>query len=221
MQPQSTACQLTIASVLALASTLTGAAGGHFDVDDATVLAPQRCQVEFWVLRGEAARLGHLGPACRVGTVELGLTLERLSEDTQLDTIVGGQAKWVAPLAPQIDIGLVAAASRDTTRGINLWTAYVPLTWSVGETVVLHANLGLDWLGQRGQSTRLGIAGEWTMDARVSLLAERFRLFDALATRGGMRVALGENANVDFSGARLSGSGRWIWGLGLAVEFGR
>jgi hypothetical protein len=27
--------------------------GGHFDVDDAAVLAPGRCQIELWAVRGD------------------------------------------------------------------------------------------------------------------------------------------------------------------------
>src|SRR5262249_11293269 len=71
------------------------AMGGHFDVDDATVLAPGRCQVELWALHGENARLGHVGPACRVGPVELGLVAERVSDDERHANIVGAQVKWV------------------------------------------------------------------------------------------------------------------------------
>jgi len=162
-----------------------------------------------------------VGPSRRVGPLELGLALERLSDATQRDAIVGTQAKWVASLSPQLDVGIAAAASRDGTRGVNLWTAYVPLTWSIGEALQLHANVGADWLGERGRSRRLGVAGEWALDARFSLLAERFSLFDAIATRAGLRIALGEDASVDLSGARVSGSGNRIWTLGLTFEFGR
>ncbi|HSB25271.1 MAG TPA: hypothetical protein VLE94_19395 [Burkholderiaceae bacterium] len=210
-----------LALVAAAASGGALAMGGHFDVDDAAVLAPQRCQVELWALRGESARLAHLGPACRAGPVEVGLAFERLSEDAQRDAIVGAQVKWVTALAPQLDVGLVGSASRDTTRGVDLWTAYVPVTWSVGEAVQLHANVGVDRLGDRGRSERLGIAGEWAVDSRVTLLVERFRLFDATATRAGVRLALREAASLDLSAARVSGSGNRIWGLGWSFEFGR
>jgi hypothetical protein len=214
-------CAAAALWLAAAACSRAVAMGGHFEVDDATVLGPQRCQLELWALHGDMAHLAHLGPACRVGAVELGLAIERLSEDAQRDAVVGAQVKWVTALAPQLDVGLVGSASRDTTRGVDLWTAFVPLTWSVGETVQLHANVGFDRLGDRGRSERLGIAGEWVVNPRVTLLAERFRLFDATATRAGLRLAFGEDASLDVSAARVSGSGNLIWGLGWSIEFGR
>lgn len=208
---------------LALAGAVSGAAaaGGHFEVDDAALLAPQRCQVEAWALRGEVLRLAHVGPACRVGPVEVGMALERLSEDSQHDAIVGAQVKWATALAPQLDVGLVASASRDTTRGVNLWTAYAPLTWSVSDALQLHANLGGDSLGDRGPTKRLGVGVDWALDQRFTVLAERVWALDVAATRVGLRVAVGESASIDASGARLSGSGNRIWGLGLTFEFDR
>src|SRR5262245_38936155 len=195
--------------------------GGHFDVDDASVLAPGRCQVELWALRGEEARLGHIGPACRVGPVEVGLTLERLSNAGEHATLAGAQVKWVTSLSSQVDIGVAAATLHDTTRGGDLFTAYVPLTWSVSDAVQLHANLGADRNRDGRTTSRLGVAGEWALDQRVTLLGERFRLLDVIATRVGLRFALGEQASIDVSGARISGSGNRVWGLGLTFEFGR
>jgi hypothetical protein len=98
---------------------------------------------------------------------------------------------------PDVTVGVVAAASRDTTIGVNLLTAYVPVT------------------------ARLGIAGEWAFDERFTLLAERLDAFDAILTRIGVRIDLGEQASVDLSGGRISGSGNRLWGLGLTIEFGR
>jgi hypothetical protein len=210
-----------VAVALALAASNAAAMGGHFDVDDATVLDPGRCQVELWALHGEDARLGHVGPACRVGPVEVGLTLERLSNGAEYASLLGAQVKWVGALAPQLDIGAVAAAAHDATRGGDLFTVYVPLTWSVSEAVQLHANAGADRNREGRTTSRLGVAGEWALDQRFTLLAERFRLFDAIATRAGLRIALGDPASIDFSGARISGSGHRVWGLGLTFEFGR
>lgn len=210
-----------IALALALFAANAAAMGGHFDVDDAAVLAPGRCQVELWALRGEAARLAHLGPACRAGPVEVGLTLDRLSDGGEHATLAGAQIKWVTTLAPQVDVGAVAALTHDTTRGGDLFTVYAPLTWSVGEAVHLHANAGVDRNREGRTTSRLGVAGEWALDPRVTLLGERFRLFGAIATRAGVRIALGEQTSIDLSGARISGSGNRVWGLGLTFEFGR
>jgi len=120
-----------------------------------------------------------------------------------------------------VDVGVVASASRDTTRGVNLLTAYLPITWSLGSAVQVHGNLGVDRLGDRGNTKRVGLAGEWSPDDRFTLLAERFHAFDLILTRVGLRIALGEQASIDLSGARISGSGNRLWGLGLTFEFGR
>ena len=219
------ACARLRDATVALGCVLTAhgatAMGGHFDVDDASVLAPGRCQVELWALHGEAARLGHVGPACRVGPVELGLSLERLSDDEGRAILVGAQVKWVTTLWPQVDAGIAVSALRDTTRGRELYTVYVPVTWSLSSAVQLHANVGGDRNSEGRYTSRLGVAGEWAIDERFTLLGERFRLLDAIATRAGVRIALGEQASIDLSGARISGSGNRVWGLGLTVEFGR
>lgn len=194
--------------------------GGQFEVDDATLLAPQRCQVESWALRGEALRLAHVGSGCRLGPVEVALAAERLADDAQRDAIVGAQVKWATALAPQFDIGLLASGTRDTTRGVNLWTAYAPLTWTASDEVQVHANLGGDRLGDRW-TRRLGVAAEWALASHFTLLAERLWAFDAAATRLGARLVLSAAASIDFSGASVSGSGNRIWGLGLTFEFGR
>ena len=209
-----------VALALVLMASRACPMGGHFDVDDAAVLAPGRCQIELWSVRGESLRVLHAGPACRVGPVELGLTVDRLSNDEQHDHIVGAQLKAVAGWLPQVDVGLVVSALRDTTRGVNLATAYVPLTWSPSASVQLHSNLGVDRTGDGRHTRRFGVAGEWAPDERVTLLVERLYALGAVVSRVGLRVALGEQTHVDFSAARLSGSGNRLWGLGWTWEFG-
>ena len=204
-----------------LMGSAAGAMGGHFDVDDAAVLAPGRCQIELWTVRGEAVRSVHAGPACRAGPVEVGLVLERLSSDEERDNVLGAQLKVATGWLPQLDVGLAVAALRDTTRGVSLLTAYVPMTWSIGDTVQLHANVGADRFSNRGATRRLGVAGEWALDPRIALLAERFQAFELIVTRVGLRFAIGEHASIDVSGARISGSGNRLWGLGWSWEFGR
>jgi hypothetical protein len=210
-----------VACVLALTGSAASAMGGHFDVDDAAVLAPERCQIELWTVgRGESARLWHVGPACRVGPVELGLVAESVSIDERHARIVGAQAKVAGNWLPHLDGGLVVAAARDTTRRLDLITVYVPVTWSVSRSVNLHAIVGGDHTSDGRQTGRLGAAGEWALDERFTLLAERFRAFGITLTRLGLRLAVGEHASIDFSAARVSNTGNRLWGLGWSWEFG-
>jgi len=207
--------------VFALTSPAALAMGGHFDVDDASMLAGGRCQVEAWTVHGKSLHLAHIGPACRAGPLEIGIVLERLTGDERSDRIGGVVLKAVTDWRPDVSVGVVAAASRDTTAGKNLLTAYVPLTWVINDAVQLHGNVGVDRLADRGITKRLGLAGEWALDGRFTLFAERLHALDAVLTRIGVRIAVGEQASIDFSGGRLAGSGNRVWGLGLAYEFGR
>jgi len=185
------------------------------------VLAPGRCQVELWVVRGEVARIAHIGPSCRVGPLEIGVHFERLSGEERSDRVVGVQLKAATHWLADVQVGVVAAASRATTEDVNLLTLFAPVTWSLGADVQLNGNLGVDHLSTRGSTLRAGIGGEWAFHEHVTLLAERLRAFDETLTRLGIRIVLGEQVSIDVSGARLSGSGNRVWGLGLNVEFGR
>lgn len=71
-------------------------AAGHFDVDDAATLDPGQCQYETWWGRTgvEPVTGFHIGPACRIGPVELGLNLDRLSVQGLHSATGGPQLKW-------------------------------------------------------------------------------------------------------------------------------
>jgi hypothetical protein len=210
-----------VALALAGAGSAAVAMGGHFDVDDASVLAPGRCQVEVWTVRGDSLRSVHLGPACRAGPLEIGVNLDRLSEGERADRIAGIQLKAATSSLRDVNVGLVVAGSRDAMTGVDLLTAYVPVTWALTGAFHLDGNLGVDRLSDRARTARLGLAGEWAFDDRFTLLAERLRAFAWITTRLGLRVELGEQASIDLSAARVSGSGSRFWGLGLNFEFGR
>src|SRR5690242_18243181 len=90
------------------------AAGGHHSIDDAAILDPGQCQVETWFERTQdgAARLWHVGPACRVAAVELGLNFDALRSNGRGRTdVAGAQAKWATPLSDRVAVGAVVSAS--------------------------------------------------------------------------------------------------------------
>ncbi len=80
------------AALLGIALQEAHAAGGHHAVDDATILEPGQCQVETWAdrERGSGRTLVHLGPACRIGPVELGLNLDRTRTSGSDAAMAGG-----------------------------------------------------------------------------------------------------------------------------------
>jgi hypothetical protein len=74
--------------------------------------------IETWFEHGRelGAHLGHVGPACRVGPVELGLNFDAIRTSVGERTNVGGvQAKWARPLTEKISIGVRGEPRRGRT----------------------------------------------------------------------------------------------------------
>src|SRR5947207_2801992 len=114
-------------------------AGGHFDVDDAGTVDPGQCLVEVWASRtGTRPALDgqHLGPACRVGPVELGLNVDRFSRSGDRSQVfTGPQVKWTyygqaadAPLSAALEGNLVFDVTHGERTGGQI---LLPVTWHV------------------------------------------------------------------------------------------
>ncbi|VTU35893.1 hypothetical protein [Variovorax sp. PBL-E5] len=220
-----------IARLFMLLLALTAAtarAGGHFDVDDAGTLDPGQCQYEVWAGRTgiEPLRVFHLGPACRVGPVELGLNVDRYSGPDGRIATFGPQLKWTF-LGVGADDRLSAAVSASTTwdltRGGRAGGQFVvPVSWRALDSLWVHVNLGADWATGTGARTgRGGLAGEWAMNDRVSLIVERSRAFEIWTTRAGLRFSLTPLISIDVSASRTGPQGVRGFVIGLNHEFKR
>ena len=113
-------------------------------MDDAALLEPGQCQVETWAdrERGGARTLVHLGPACRVGPVELGLNLDRVRQTGEGAVVVAGpQLKWAVPLTASLSAGVALAAAWQDGSGPRFVgsTVVVPITWQAADTLAVHA----------------------------------------------------------------------------------
>jgi hypothetical protein len=214
-----------LAGVCSLASTGARAAG-HFDVDDAGTLDAGQCQYEAWWGRTgpEPATVLHVGPACRVGPFELGLNLDRLSAEGVRSVVAGPQFKWNffgpaadAPLSAALSLG----AAFDLTRGGRAGGQFVlPVTWRPTSSLQIHANLGVDWATGTGARTpRGGLAAEWALDDKVSLIAERSRAAGVWTSRIGGRFSLTPLISVDVSASRMGPQGVRGFVVGLNHEF--
>lgn len=201
-------------------------AGGHFDVDDAGTLDPGQCQYEVWAGRFGVDRITdyHLGPACRVGPVELGLNIDRYSAEDAHGYVVGPQVKWTylgqapdARLAAAISAGL----SYDVTHGGHTGGQLVfPVSWRALDSLWIHANLGADWDTVNGErSGRGGLQAEWALNDRVSLMFERFRAFGIWTSRGGLRYTVRPLLSIDLTGSRSGTDGVWGYVIGVNQEF--
>ncbi|MFH0130443.1 hypothetical protein ACGLHS_09535 [Variovorax sp. VaC1] len=214
-----------LAASCSLAS-LGAQAAGHFDVDDAGTLDPGQCQYETWWGRtGTEPVTGfHIGPACRVGPVELGLNFDRLSVEG-VHTVTGGpQIKWNF-LGQAADAPFSAAVSMSTVsdlrRGGRMGGQFVvPLTWRPTSSLQVHANVGADWaLGTGVRTPRGGVAVEWAWNDTVSLIAERSKAAGVWTSRIGGRFSITPLISVDVSASHSGPRGVRGFVIGLNHEF--
>ena len=201
------------------------AAGGHFDVDDAAVLAPGRCQYEAWFMRAPvaSASVWHLGPGCRLGPVEMALNIDRVNTAAGHRDILGPQLKWATdPALGPVSVGLVAVVAFDTTHGGRAaLTLYAPLTWNLDEAVALNLNLGVDRDAAGRRTRRQGVSAEWVLNDFLTVLAERVKLGGEWTSRLGSRFTLGDTLSIDLSAARVGPRAARVFAVGLNHEFGR
>lgn len=208
--------------LLAASSGSAVAAGGHFEVDDATLVGTGHCQLEVWAFRGKA--LGeegqHLGPACAFGGIEWGLNLDRLRlRGSGPVDWWGPGLKWVVdPVAQRLSLGLALGASRRLHGGGgSVTTAYVPVTIWPAPGLQLHANLGTDHEPQLGSTRRYGLAAEWAPNERWTFILERRLQLSDWRSRAGVRYSFTPMVSVDLSVARAAGHAllaagvNWEW----------
>lgn len=215
-----TACLLHVAMFAALGNA--HAAGGHHAVDDAAILDPGQCQVETWYDResGGSRRLLHVGPACRLGPVEVGLNVEHIRPG--LGTSGGPQIKWATALNEQLSIGVLAAANWQKLSSRYGFTSFVvPVSWQASEQLAVHVNAGRDFQAGKADSSRAGASVEWAPNAAWLAVVERYREGGINYARLGGRWNVSPTLNVDLSRARSLGAAvpPW-WTLGVTVVFG-
>lgn len=194
------------------------AAGGHHAVDDAAILDPGQCQVELWAEQASRRELQHVGPACRVASLELGLSVERSSLEGASSTGSGGaQVKWAADVQPGLALGVVWSAGwQGEAARFTGHTLLLPMSWSPREDLDLHVNVGRELRPHAAAVERLGAAVEWKLSAHWQTLLEWWRDGAGSQARIGGRYAVSEGVSVDLSRAESLRSGRagW-WTLGL------
>ena len=210
---------------LSLLTAPAHAAGGHFDVDDATVLDPGRCQYEAWVVRAPAAvaTAAHLGPGCRVGPVEVGVNVDRWSVAGGNRTVLGPQLQWVVdPLVDKLSAGLAWSAFYDlSNHGRPTQTLYAPFTWWAAEKFWIHANIGLDRDAKGTRWRRQGVSGEWAASDQFTVIAERVKIVGDWTLRLGGRFSVSETLSLDLSAARFGPRGERVYVIGVNQEFAR
>jgi hypothetical protein len=219
-----------------LAATQTHAAGGHHSVDDAAILDAGQCQVETWTERHAKSSQGllHIGPACRVGAVELGLNLERerSSSGSEGRTLrAGPQLKWAFAIGDSLSAGVLASANwqsntppegRATSLRFASSSVVIPVTWQIDDNWRAHLNLGRDFHRAQPSTSHSGAALEWAALPTVSFVAERFRESNSNAWRAGVRWTPVQALSIDLSRAQgLRADAPAWWTLGFTWAFAR
>ena len=209
----------TIALVTGCSATTGQAAGGHFAVDDATILEPGECQVEVWRESADGIGwLGHVGPACRVGPVELAVNADHLRvRDRPSQTALGPQVKWVAAIDDRLGVGLVASATwRVATPHYVGATLYAPLSVKLAESLRAHVNVGRDWFRDGPSRAHGGVALEWQAAPAWALIGERFRQAGGDFARVGAQWQASEAIVFDLSRTRgLCAAAASGWAIGV------
>lgn len=212
-----------LSTVLLACGLPAQAAGGHHAVDDAAILDAGQCQAESWADReaGGARSLQHVGLACRVRSLELGLNIDRMRLEGTGTAAVGPQLKWATALDERFSAGLVlSTAWQDRPPRHPGSTLVVPFTWQAASTLLVHVNAGRDFHRHEADSARAGVALEWAPRVDLSFVAERFHEGRAVYRRIGARWMPAPAVNLDFSRARgLGGAVPAWWTLGLTWTF--
>lgn len=216
-------------ALLAVAASLlwplpSHAAGGHHAVDDASILDAGQCQIETWAEQGRGYRLQHVGPACRLADVELGLNLDRNAPPGAATLRTAGlQLKWARELQPGLSWGVIWSATwQSASPRLAGQAVLLPLTWSPREDLSVHVNVGRDFHRSAPDHGRYGLALEWQPSPRWQGVVEHWDDGLRAHNRVGARHLVSEALSVDLSRAQPQGLAReaW-WSLGLNWVFAR
>ena len=219
-----------LATALCLLAGGDAWAGGHLDVDDSGTLDPGQCQYEAWFGRTgvEPVRVWHLGPACRIGPFEVGLNIDRLAVGDNRDWVLGPQLKWLfwgdANSVWSAAVSATASFEVRHRHGRPGGQLLLPVTWHPDRSLWVHGNIGVDWaLGNGAHTPRGGVGVEWAFHEKLSLIAERYKSFDAWTTRAGLRYSITPLITIDLTASRTRDGQQDVRGfvLGINHEFSR
>lgn len=215
-----------LAAILVLCACADAqAAGGHFAVDDASLLDAGACEQETWIsgLR-RGAQLLHAGVNCRVGPIELDGAGEHARGDGASATHWNLEFKWAHDLDASWSIGLDAQPVWSVQQDPHYvgTRSYAILTWKAAARALVNANAGRDWLRRDGDFARGGLSLEWQAVDGWTLIGERFLESGTHYARIGTHRAGERGWSADLSYAqRLAGPARSFWSLGLTLPLER
>lgn len=212
--------RLAVAAMCACANV--HAAGGHFAVDDATLLDPGEWEQETWFGRGASgASIAHAGLNFRVGPVEFDGAVEHARSGEPSARTWNLELKWARALGERLSVGLdLQPAWTTLPSSLYAVTRFNAIaTWKLQDTLFVNVNAGHDWVRGAADLPRGGASLEWTPLAPLTLVAERYLETGTHFFRAGARWSPSPRWTWDFSGAhRLAGPAPSTWTLGLTFH---
>lgn len=215
MTPRSSALRWPVLAICLIVGAEANAAG-HFDVDDAGTLDAGQCLIETWAgrLRSPAdLNFQHVGGACGIGPVELGVNVDRTSSPgAGADVFAGPQIKWNfwghGPDATW-SAAVALAATFDLRHGGRAGGQFLlPLSWRASDRVNVLVNAGADWATGNGAAyVRGGAALEWALTDQLTLIGERHRAYDLWTSRLGARITVAPLTTLELSASRSGRAG--------------
>lgn len=197
------------------------AAGGHFVVDDASLLEPGHCEEETWASHYDGGtRLLHAGINCRVGPVEINGAGEGARGADGSATTWNLEVKWARKLDEQWSVGAdlqpTWAPRQDPHYAETRF--YAIATWHPLKSLAVNANLGGDWGNGTRDLPRGGVSLEWELSEPWTLIVERYLEYETHFVRAGAHWTPTGRWSLDFSRAqRLAGPGASYWTLGITL----
>ena len=208
--------RLTLVAILA---ATPAHAGRPLSTEDASALGDKVCQVEAWVDKYRDATQAWLVPACNFGGgIEWQFGAARTREDGRSAfSEAYFQAKTVLRSLDQSPwgVGVVAGVTRkplaESHRGWSNPYLLVPVTFTLGEEALLHANVGAGHDRAERRTVALwGVAVEAPMAPRTHFVAEAFgENARTPFIRAGLRFsAIAERLDLDLTAVARPGGTR-------------
>jgi opacity protein-like surface antigen len=211
---------IALVAMLLLVHPTASASGGSYLVDDASVAGPGQCQVESWLRAWSEGGDGVWSvPACGVGPVELGLSLDR--EQGLPGMGLSPSVKWQLRNGDDRGVGLAIEVNATYQRGRHVASqAYAATTFGLDDArhLMLALNVGVDRQRGAGAHVLEGVGVEYALDDRWSVLAERLWSSDSVTDQGGVRLTLGGSSfDLVLGRDRSNDRSHWI-NLGWNVD---
>ncbi len=199
------------------------AAGGHYAVDDATLVDAGSCELEVWYARTDSSVSAlTVMPACNPwGNLELAVGLSRVSPGSELWVELA--AKTLMRDLEQGGFGwglALATLHSDSLREFDGAVIYVPVSVAISDQLVLHTNLGWGHEAKDDDAAVWGLGLDLGVISNINLIAETYGTHrGGTEAQAGVRLAAGEG-HLDFSYGRVVSDSDDDWlTLGFAWAF--